>query len=651
MNSPRPQALEAIFGSVPNLSSKDLRTIYRRVTKLHLRRGDVLIQKGDKAEALFFALTGRFSVHLEEGAKPIAEIESGVPIGEVAFFAGGTRTAFVVALRDAVVLKLRRPEFDELSQLIPNLTTWLTKALAQRLRESISRLPVVEHIVAPRTIAIVRAGGSNVPDRFLHLLEQVFCTPGSDQDEAVLFIREAMVKTALPGRPSLSDPSVTAWLNAHEEKNRLVIYICDDSLSSWTRKAVRQADLIVLVGQAGDDPAINDIERFVDEHHTGYQKRLVLLHDQRRDEVEGTEHWLAERSVLMHHHVALCDAMDVARLRRFIEGTALGFVCCGGGSYCSLHVGVYQACNEANITFDIYGGASGGGAMAAAFARGLPASEIDHRIDEIFIKRKSLRKVTVPHYSILDHKPFDDALRDHYGVLRIENLWRPLYVLATNLANASPHIIKTGPIWEAVRATGSIPGLLPPFITDDGIPLVDGSIIDNVPLDAMKSLKTGPNLVVHFTDQLPANFEDDYEDIPGRGALLMHHMFPFGDKELPKLPTLATTIVRSMMVSQKKLTNVTDLDLILSPPLPVDMSVMDWRSHSQLVADGHAYTQIELDRLAEEKHPVIRIAQTISRHNAYYRNEPGSCAPTESEAALQTAQETAHQRPPQGRGD
>ena len=647
MNVPRPQALETIFGSVPNLSARDLRTIYRRVTKLHLRRGDVLIHKGDKAEALFFALTGRFSVHLEKDAKPIAEIESGVPIGEVAFFAGGTRTATVVALRDAVVLKLRRPEFDELARLIPNISQWLVKALAERLRKSIYRLPSIEHIVAPRTIAIVPAGGGKISDRFYELLERVFQSTGELPGDKTLFVREAVVRNALSNQKTLNDASVTAWLNAHEEKNRFVVYIADDNLSAWTRKAVRQADLILLVGQAGSDPGINEVERFVDDHHTEDQKRLVLLHEERRDEVSGTEDWLAGRTVLMHHHVALCDAVDVARLKRFIEGSALGFVCCGGGSYCSLHVGIYQAFNEAGIEFDIYGGASGGGAMAAAFARGLPAAEIDRRIDEIFIKQRSLRKVTLPYYSILDHKPFDAALRLHYGTLRAENLWRPFYALATNLSEATPHIIRTGPVWEAVRATSSIPGLLPPFITKDGIPLVDGSIIDNVPLDAMKCLKSGPNVVVNFTDPLPANFKDDYDDLPGRGALLLHHMLPFNDKELPKLPTLATTIIRSMMASQKKLMNVTDLDLVLTPPLPRELSVMDWRQHTKLVADGHAFGLAELDRLTEEAHPVVETARAISKTNAAYRQDPDRCAMTPSEAAFQAAQHASNDRPSQ----
>ncbi len=55
------------------------------------------------------------------------------------------------------------------------------------------------------------------------------------------------------------------------------------------------------------------------------------------------------REPAMHHHVALGEVDDVARLWRFLTGEALGFVACGGGAYCAAHIGVYRAFREAGI--------------------------------------------------------------------------------------------------------------------------------------------------------------------------------------------------------------------------------------------------------------------------------------------------------------
>jgi Predicted esterase of the alpha-beta hydrolase superfamily len=46
-------------------------------------------------------------------------------------------------------------------------------------------------------------------------------------------------------------------------------------------------------------------------------------------------------------------------------------------------------------------------------------------------------------------------------------------------------LIQSGLVWQAVRASSAIPGLLPPFYTKGGTMLVDGCLIDNVPLEPM----------------------------------------------------------------------------------------------------------------------------------------------------------------------
>jgi hypothetical protein len=81
---------------------------------LSLKRGEVLRQ-GDMADALYVVLTGRFAVTVAGHRQAIAELGPGQPVGEIAFLAGGVRTATVTALRDSVGLRLKPAEFEELS--------------------------------------------------------------------------------------------------------------------------------------------------------------------------------------------------------------------------------------------------------------------------------------------------------------------------------------------------------------------------------------------------------------------------------------------------------------------------------------------------------------------------------------------------------
>src|SRR5690242_16928329 len=89
----------------------DLQTLAAGAEERTLRRGEVLVREGDASDALFFVLSGRFTVHVGGADEPIAEVGPGQSIGEIGFFAGMPRTATVKALRDSSVLVITREHF------------------------------------------------------------------------------------------------------------------------------------------------------------------------------------------------------------------------------------------------------------------------------------------------------------------------------------------------------------------------------------------------------------------------------------------------------------------------------------------------------------------------------------------------------------
>ena len=65
----------------------------------------------------------------------------------------------------------------------------------------------------------------------------------------------------------------------------------------------------------------------------------------------------------------------------------------------------------------------------------------------------------------------------------------PFYAVAADLSSMEKTVINRGPLWEAVRASSAIPGVLPPFFHRDGRMLVDGGCIDNMPFRTMHGLE------------------------------------------------------------------------------------------------------------------------------------------------------------------
>ncbi len=598
-----------LFSPILGLDDKalsGLEALGQGAEQRRLSGGEILIKQGEPSDALYFVLSGRFGVHLAGTEKPIAEIGQGQPIGEIGFFAELNRTATVKAMRDSRVLVITRERYEALEDSSDEIRDAVIVSLARRLSGSVNA-----NLAAParvRTLAVLSAGGSPVQPRLIDGLRSVF-----DESKHAIFLTHDDIEQRFAQR-SLEDRDISDWLNSLETEFDFVFYIADQGLTDWTKKCIRQADAILLVARAGAPTELNNCEQFAFSVHSLSARRLAIVHDVRSQIVAGTSSWLRERQVLMHHHVALEDAADVRGLYRFISGAALGFVAGGGGARGSAHLGVYKAFCEAGAEFDILGGTSSGAAMMAALAYGVEPERVDRGTHNIFIERRAFRRPTLPRYSLVDHKIFDAALKAEYGDVLIEDLWRPYFAVSCNLNNYSVHVHRTGPVWHAVRASGSIPAVLPPFFTRQGEMLVDGALADNVPVVQMKQLKAGPNVVVALGTETASSYDVDYESIPGAKQLVASIFNPFLRRRPPQAPTILQVIMRSMLGDQNRSPPLDETDILIRPELPADLRFIDWERHTEVFMTSYVKTASWLqNRINENDSKLLAIFGSKSR--------------------------------------
>jgi NTE family protein len=595
MNDPADRVSLSGIDLFAGLSDAEKANLAQRFETQAVRRGDVLIRQGDEAGALYIAVSGRFSVTRNGRSTPVTDIGAGQPIGEIAFLSGGTRTATVTALRDGLVLRLTRESFEQLTREQPGIWRSLTLTLAERLAATTAALQPPPD-PKPRTIALIRAGRSKVPAEFVTLLSSVF-----EAHSRALILTSANASSRLGTTADLDSPSATAALNALESEYGFLVFIADDELTPWSEKIIRHADLVLAAGFHDDDPLPNALEQTAARYLEPDARRLVLLH-QTRTRLSGTARWLKDRTLALHHHVALDTRADTERLFRFINGTARGLVACGGGAWGPAHTGVYKALTERGFDFDIMGGASVGAAMTAAFMLRSDPQDMDDAIHQMFVTRKAMRRYTWPRYGMLDHRRFDEELQRLYGSAGVEDLWLPFFAVSTNLSRFALHVHRQGPLWEVVRASASIPVLLPPVYTDDGEMLVDGGLLDNVPLHVMHSLKSGPNVVISFMTLETERFTVDYQALPSRFELMRLAANPWRWAGMPKAPGVVAVLMRSMMANRHAFKqHLTADDLLLVPPIPKGIGLLDWHRHKELFELSYRWGLEEVQRLDLEK--------------------------------------------------
>jgi hypothetical protein len=102
-------------------------------------------------------------------------------------------------------------------------------------------------------------------------------------------------------------------------------------------------------------------------------------------------------------------------------------------------------------------------------------------------------------------------------------------------------------------------------------------------------------------------FEVDYRSLPGRAALLKAMVNPFMRGALPRAPSVGTVLMRSMMANRQDFERrLRPEDLLLVPPCPQDMGILDWHRHTELADSTYRWGLQEIARLkAADGHPAL----------------------------------------------
>lgn len=594
----------ALFSELPR---SGLRALATQAASVHLQAGSTLMREGGPGDALYALVSGRLRVFAEQpdgSQEAVGEISAGEVVGEMALLSDEPHSATVKAVRDSHLLEIARDDFERLGQREPTVAMAVARLMVARLSRSIHHRSEVGRV---RSLAIVPVGGRRPFEGFADQLGQALQGGGSTRAVTASTVEHEFDRDhvdAIPG--SAQDLAVTAWLNRIEAVHDIVVYVADARLSPWTRRCLRQGDRVLLVAHAGEPVSVGEIESSLQADGSDVSARtdLVIVHPAGTRVPSGTAPWLVDHKMGVHHHVGEDSQEDFARLARSLSGRAVGLVLSGGGARGLAHLGVMQALEEASVPVDVIGGASFGALMAAGRARGDSAAKVREDIQRFLIDRGSPIDLTAPAAALTGGKRIVSMLRDGFGDLQIEDLWHRFFCVSSNLTKGHLQVHTTGPVWRAVRASISIPGLFPPVKSEDGDVLVDGAVMNNLPVDVIRSLSDGGPVIAV---SLRGEFSLQSEDLPNHGVLSGWKVFgrrlnPFAAAlELPGLVDvlLRTTEVGSVLSSKAM---EQQADLVFHPPVN-DFGLLDFPAIDRLIEAGyrHAAEVIEgggIDHLA-----------------------------------------------------
>ena len=168
----------------------------------------------------------------------------------------------------------------------------------------------------------------------------------------------------------------------------------------------------------------------------------------------------------------------------FQVGLALG----AGAAKGFAHIGVLEALEEAGIRIDMIAGSSMGAVIGGGYAAGLTVPELsDVALNSDWLDVLNLLDPIFPTRGFIDGQKIKLFLDDLYGSKNIEDLAIPFAATTVDILKGDLYVINQGNLATAARASSSIPIIFNPLASGDRV-LVDGGMIDPVPIDVVRSM-------------------------------------------------------------------------------------------------------------------------------------------------------------------
>ena len=298
-------------------------------------------------------------------------------------------------------------------------------------------------------------------------------------------------------------------------------------------------------------------------------------------------------------------------------GLALG----SGAARGLTHIGVLNALEEKKISIDYISGSSIGALIGAAYAMGMPLSEIEN----IALKTdwKLMAKIFLPTLSlsaIVNDKYVGEFLYSLFGDKDFEDLKIPFSVITTDIESGQMVVLESGNLLKAVRASISLPMLFSPVIYDSK-KLVDGGLSNPIPVDIVKAQNVDRVIAVNLRGFSPINSSLPKENpIKNNNRnlneltlnekiefFLKSPIKYFGDKpqkeeiEIPKFGSLLYQMFIIVQVQMAALTLKNAKPDILIEPDTSNFKIFDFQKSKELIDIGYQTATSVLENYFSEQ--------------------------------------------------
>ncbi|HEY4310090.1 MAG TPA: cyclic nucleotide-binding and patatin-like phospholipase domain-containing protein [Pirellulales bacterium] len=514
------------------LNTAEIQTVADAVRPIAVPGGDLVCRQGDTGYTMYVVIRGRVKLTVDSHGEPyrlLGYLGRGQHFGEMAVLTDGLRTATVSAVIDTELLELDRDHFERLLESVPRFGANLSRSLGFRLRwdsrrskrnQELTLVGLVnstlrtQGLVGPVARALAAEGESievltDRPDKWPaegnYLIERI--PSGLTGGEKVRAVNERLHQVVDHHRRVLLDLTQAGLENELPQLLGFceeVWWLIEPRFAETSFQNLRK--LLVaeprLAGRVRIVWIMTHAERFAPrsppDAAIARPDFKVILDEPRQASSRGHE-------------------LGIRRLVRHLQGVRLGLALGGGGARGLAHLGALRRLERAGFDFDMLAGTSSGALMGVAYAAGWSPQEAIEAFREALTPPRFVRAMPggnrIYVWTMFRIGAWDRMLRHFLEGATLEQLQLPLATVAVDLVTGKQVIRDRGDAVRAVVESINVPMISRPILSD-GMALVDGGVLNNLPADVLTERGASFVLGIDVATRMPTRYGRNEPGMP-----------------------------------------------------------------------------------------------------------------------------------------
>ena len=175
-------------------------------------------------------------------------------------------------------------------------------------------------------------------------------------------------------------------------------------------------------------------------------------------------------------------------------------------------------------------------------------------------------------------------------------MWKTYYCVTSNFSSAKEAVHDRGHLAKTIRASVSIPGVLPPVMIDGELH-IDGGTFNNFPTDVMRRAGAARIIGVNLLRERDQRYELD--EVPGSIELMRDKLR--GKRKKFKLPSLTSLLLNTSLMASyaRHQQSLALVDMHFAPEV-YRYGMLDWSKFDKIVEVGYAHAMEQLEQLGEK---------------------------------------------------